>query len=76
MLGAMPLGSGNKVTGISREQSQKNDNLFPPFKCFAPETLPESDFALPLGYNPVPIYSIGENIDDLFNKGMKYLCPK
>ena len=75
--GALPFGTGHKVTPVSvSNHSSFDSNLLPPFIDGSSDPPPSEDgFALPFGYNPVPVTTIDPLYDEIFNLGEQSMCP-
>ena len=75
-MGLFPLGKGPEITPPPESSAAGPLPIqLPPFKGLDPQLIPTQKFALPDGVLPIPITTINEKDDDLFNKGMEYKCP-
>jgi hypothetical protein len=73
-MGLLPPLTGPKITPLSPELTSKI--YFPPWKGIQQSGLSDgSTNALPRRIVPVPVVSISDKEDDLFNKGMMNVCP-
>jgi len=75
MMGMFPYGTGLNITGLSSNNSKI---LLPPYNYKSKEAdslIQQTNFALPQGFNPVPIHVKDASTDTLFMKKMKKACP-
>lgn len=73
-MGLFPPGKGPKVTPESTAVNPNTKIWLPSFHGINPNLIPTDRDAIPRGVLPVPIISIDEKNDDIFNKGMQFTC--